>query len=420
MASVFAVLTVVFVAICVVNYQNDVNSLFNDLETSISLASGGQRNGTNIPAKPEGESIAMDGKVSNLGPQQQQDFTPPEIGGQGSFIATPVAVFTVDASNNYTLQNSATTASISDEVLEAAETELSGADDGQGSLKTANLYYKKKTLGNATYVAFADKSSVTPWSSLAITLVITELVTLAIFLCISILFARWAIKPIEKTWKQQEQFIADASHELKTPLTVILANSSILQSHPEKTIAEEENLLESTKNEAQRMQELVCDMLDLQKTGQKNEVMEEVDFSDLVMSKALQFEAVAFEKQVEIDEDVENNIKIQGNEVRLARMVSVLLDNACKYSAKHETVRVTLKKDDGHVVLKVNNLGNVISPEDLEHVFDRFYRADKARSADSGSYGLGLAIAQQIAFDHGGKITCTSNAQNGTTFTVTL
>lgn len=449
-------LTATFVTISVVNYQQNVSNVYSALDSAISRAGEGQNAGPGAgegqnsgagenqagegsipPALPnEGDTTATDrgqtatdagtsleGMVSNLGPQVQgnTDLTPPEIGGKDGESSTPVAVFTIDEGGNWTVNSKATTASLSDDTLAAAKSELDTTTDGQGSLDSANLYYLKKTLGNnISYVAFADKSTVSSWQTLAVTLGVTEVAALAVFFIISVLFARWAVRPVEKAWAQQRQFIADASHELKTPLTVILANSSILKKHPEKTIAQENDLIESTEIEAKRMQELVCDMLDLEKTGQKNEVLEQLNFSELVESKALQFDAVAFEKHVYIETEVEPGVVVKGNETRLNRLVSILLDNACKYSTKNEAVTVALKKQGEKAILTVNNKGPAISEEDLEHIFDRFYRADKARSAESGSYGLGLSIAQQIAFDHSGTLTCDSTAAEGTTFTLTI
>lgn len=417
MASVFVVLTIVFAAILVTDFQQSEATVYNALDSAISQAGSDQKNNApgDVPEKPEG-------MVSELGPQQQdvEGTNPPEIGGQGGGNLTPVAVYSIADGGTLTVDSKSTTASISDDVLDAATDEVVSLDDGQGTLTSANLYYMKKVLGNTTYVAFADKSSASSWQSLAVTLAVTEVVALAAFFVISLIFAKWAVRPVEKAWQQQQQFIADASHELKTPLTVILANNSLIRKHPEKTIAQESDLVESTQTEAERMQELVCEMLDLMKTGQKQEALERLNFSDLVEGRTLQFEAVAFEKQVSIESDIAENIEVNGNEARLNRLVSILLDNACKYSPKDETVQVNLKRVGERAELTVNNKGAAIPAEDLEHIFDRFYRADKARTAESGSYGLGLAIAKQIAYDHSGTITCTSTATTGTTFTVTI
>jgi signal transduction histidine kinase len=148
-----------------------------------------------------------------------------------------------------------------------------------------------------------------------------------------------------------------------------------------------------------------------------------VDFSEIVDSCALEFDAVAFDRGVMLDSNVEEGIHLQGDPEWLGRLAKILIDNATKYARKGTEVKVTLKRTSQHIVLSVNNQGDPIDPEDLPHLFDRFYRSDKARSrgeGEQGGFGLGLAIAKGIAEVHGGTIRATSTKADGTTFTVTL
>lgn len=241
------------------------------------------------------------------------------------------------------------------------------------------------------------------------------------------ILSKWALSPIERAWDQQRRFISDASHELKTPLAVICANSQILQrdaSIPEGS----RRWVESTAEEADHMKGLVEDLLTLARAdeaaaGTTEDALrhDEVDLSSVVDEAALEFDAVAFERGCSIDSEVAGGIVVRGDADQLGRVVRTLLDNATKYAERNSLVRVRLTQAGSHAQLTVANRGPMIRPEDLEHLFDRFYRTDKARSRqETGGYGLGLAIAKSTVEAHGGKIWATSDAAEGTCFHVTL
>ena len=321
------------------------------------------------------------------------------------------------------------TASISQDVLEQAGEQLAGADEGFGSLSDLGLFYVKRQAGGVMYLAFADMGSVSGWRALAATLAVVEVGTLAVFFVISLFFSRWALRPVTRAWTQQRRFVADASHDLKTPLTVILANTSIALEHPERSVASQSQWLESTQHEAEAMQGLVGDLLTLAKmdeeeaaaqSGAARPAFEEVDLSDVIEGEVLQFESVAFERGVRLESQVEPGIELRGNEQRLRRLAGTLIDNACKYVDDGGAVDVALSRSGKQARLAVRNTGAPISPEDLPHVFDRFYRADKARTGGAGGHGLGLAIARAIAEEHGGNLSVASTQAEGTVFTATL
>ena len=171
------------------------------------------------------------------------------------------------------------------------------------------------------------------------------------------------------------------------------------------------------------MQELVNDMLELARpasAAKDSQVPENVDFTDLVENLALQFESVAFEKGVSIECQIEPGVKVQGSRKRLQRLASTLIDNACKYARSDSSVTVKLSKSAKDATLSVHNEGQSIPAEDLPHIFDRFYRTDKARTSDTGGFGLGLAIAREVAREHGGDICAESSQKKGTTFSATI
>lgn len=215
----------------------------------------------------------------------------------------------------------------------------------------------------------------------------------------------------------QNRFIADASHELKTPLTVMIADTNILLAHKDSRVEEQKRWIESIRDEALSMKKLVEDMLFLAKSDAERNVAakEEFDVSDVATDKVLEFEAVAYEKQVELHDEIEPELLMTGDKDEFARLAAVLLDNAVKYAEpvgdEKKQVRVSLKKEGKKLCLSVSNTCTSLSEETIRHAFDRFYRGDATRARTDGSYGLGLSIAAEIVREMHGKIECTY--QNG-------
>lgn len=451
------VLVVAFSAVCYIDYQARVRDVFEALTVTLNQAQSPTinqiekllplvRNGEGNPDSADIAAAAAAVEAADAQAQAQQaqsgessrDQMPiitedtssgtgsVQIGG-GDETITPVAIYLVKDDGVYTALGNYASASISHSMLLEANEEALEADQTAGELKDLGLFYEKRNTSNGTMIAYADVSNANSWHQLAWTLVGVGTLTLVAFLLINIFFSWWALKPVEYAWKQQTQFVADASHELKTPLTVILANMAILRSQPEQTVAEQAQWVDSTQTEAERMQGLVNDMLDLARpknATQSEFTSADVDFTDLVEAEVLQFESVAFERGIIIDTQLEQGLHVWGNQERIQRMVSTLIDNACKYANDDGTVNVTLKATAGtsgkRALLAIRNSGTIIAPEDLPHVFDRFYRADKARTSSTGGYGLGLAIAREIAREHNGDITVASSEDSGTEFTVKL
>lgn len=443
MATVAVVLVVVFTAICVIDYQQSVGRVNAALDAAVmhaggmNMSGGDAGNGTganagvnNTAAGGNGAGDASD--WTDGGPfadgardTGQPGATPPEIGGKrgGSDPFIPVATYSLASDGTLTAVGERTTASIAEDVLAQAAAALVDAPDGSGALDNLGLFYQKRTTNGTTYLAFADMSAASGWQQLALTLAGVGLLALAAFFVISLFFSRWALRPVAHAWEQQRRFVADASHDLKTPLTVILANTSILMEHPERSVASQSQWVESTQHEAECMQELVGDLLLLAQVDEGSTAHRDfdlVDLSDLVEGELLQFESVAFERGITLDGTITAGLTTQGDETRLRRLASTLLDNACKYANDGGSVRITLRRTDKHLELTVHNTGPAISPDDLPHVFDRFFRADKARTSGEGGSGLGLAIARGIAEEHGGTLTVTSSEEEGTTFIATL
>ncbi|HBR30981.1 MAG TPA: hypothetical protein DD733_02745, partial [Clostridiales bacterium] len=209
------------------------------------------------------------------------------------------------------------------------------------------------------------------------------------------------------------------SHELKTPITVISANADILLSNKDSTIKEQLKWVEYIKTESSRMTELVNNLLFLAKTDERKKAESQsiINLSDIATSCILPFESISFEKGKTLESSIMPEVYIKGNENSVKQLVIILTDNAFKYSNDNGVIKVTVFADQDKAVLSVWNTGTPIPPDQLSHIFKRFYRIDKSRSRTEGGYGLGLSIASSIADSHGAKITVQSSDEKGTLFT---
>ncbi len=277
-----------------------------------------------------------------------------------------------------------------------------------GTLKAYGLrfLYTEQT-GSPVYV-FADISSETAtMNHLVVDVLLVGLTAFLTFLLLSIFLSRWAIKPVEKAWSQQQQFIADASHELKTPLTVILTNAELMWDN-ELAPAQQRQCVGNVLDMSRRMRTLTEEMLTLARAENiQQEIMEEQCRLDLILEDAsLSFEALLFEQGLELETELAPDVCIKGNETQLRQLAEILLDNARKY-ALPGVVELKLEKNGMRTcTLSLSNPAEPVSEEELEHLFERFYRIDKARNSD-GSFGLGLSIAEGIVNRHKGNITAT-------------
>ena len=289
-----------------------------------------------------------------------------------------------------------------------------------GILTEYNLRYQRVVTPVAQRIVFVDMSSEqNTLRHLVRTCAMIGAASLLAFFLISLFLARWAVKPVERAWAQQRQFVADASHELKTPLTVILTNAELLRELGGDKDSRAQ-FSESILSMANQMRGLVESLLELARvdSGTIKTAASRLDFSGLVSDTLLPFEPLYFERELEIQSDIESNIKVNGSGSHLRQVTEILLDNAMKYSAAPAAVEVALKRHGPHCRLSVSNPCEPIPSEELNNFFKRFYRMDKARSLNH-SYGLGLAIAESIVKEHKGRIWAES--KNGTiTFYVEL
>ena len=280
----------------------------------------------------------------------------------------------------------------------------------EGTVSGYHLRYLRQDNGLYEKLAFVDMSmEQAVLRRMMGSYLVIALAALALLLGVSVLLSHWATRPVEKAWKQQRQFLSDASHVLKTPLTVILSNAELLEQTelPDKPARWTDNIL----SEAGRMRSLVEEMLTLARADNmvRTAVMAEVSLSDVAADCALAFEPVAFEAGKPLEYQIADGTLVLGDGDKLRQLISILLDNAIKYGADGGTITLSLQKTDRQARLTVSNPGDPIPPEQLGRLFERFYRADVSRGEKSG-FGLGLPIARTIAEEHKGTLRAESDA----------
>ncbi len=238
------------------------------------------------------------------------------------------------------------------------------------------------------------------------------------FLLLSVILSRqltvWLVKPVEEAFEKQKTFIADASHELKTPLAIIMASNDALKSKNPNS-----SYTSNIEQEALRMNDLIKHLLDMAELEEQRLVLTDVNLSQLVELTALTYESMMFEQGFTLETEIEDSLHFSCDEDKIKQVLMILMDNAMKYGQKGTPIRITLHQKKHNIVLCVQNQGETIPLDKQEKIFDRFYKADASRNRDDQHYGLGLAIAKSIVEKHHGSISLESK-DHTTTFTIVL
>lgn len=298
-----------------------------------------------------------------------------------------------------------------EELIEIAqEIRQKGSSSGQRE----QLLFRVVQKDGYLLVAFMDNTvSDSSMQTLLRNFLIVGGAAIVVMFVVSLFLSRRIIRPLEENDQKQKQFISDASHELKTPVAVIGTNAEMLARE-----LGENAWLSNIRYENERMGELVKQLLELSRAGSADAPMEAVDFSRIVTGEVLAFESLAYERSLTIRSRIEGGVHLTGNSSRLTQLVSILLDNAIRHTTGSE-IEVSLRSHLHSAELSVVNDGSEIPPAQLERLFDRFYRADEARTDDGHHYGLGLSIAKAVAEQHGGRIKAAC-ADGRVRFTVSL
>jgi signal transduction histidine kinase len=253
-------------------------------------------------------------------------------------------------------------------------------------------------------------------SYLLISSVIGAVSMIVVFILLSI-FSKKAIAPVVESMEKQKQFITDAGHEIKTPLAIISANTDVLE-----ITSGANEWTESIRNQTNRLTDLVKRLISLSKMDEEKVqlVFGEFCVSDAVWESAAPFETLAESKGRHLEVNIQPDITMNGDISSIRQLVSILLDNAVKHSSEGGSIKLSLSKTNKHVKLEVYNTADNISKEDLDKLFDRFYRADSSRSRETGGYGIGLSIAKAIVEAHKGKIAASTEDGKSISFTALL
>ena len=305
---------------------------------------------------------------------------------------------------------------VSAEQLAVYTRELSGNTHFSGKLDS--LIYIKKTSPPQKLIFFTDTQELmeNTWHMIFRSIIIGIFVIFFLFL-LSVALSHWLTSPVVQTLESQKQFISDASHELKTPLTVISSNADLLEKEIGTNIR-----LKYIRQETTRMSHLVQEMLTLVRMDNHKSVYRaKVSFSlsRTLMGIVLPFESVAFEHGIFLNTQIEENLNFYGREEEFQQLLSILIDNAIRYTPAKGTITVAAGQQHRKIYISVANTGEPIPPQIQEKIFDRFFRADESRENQEGHYGLGLAIAHSIVTQYHGKISV--NCKDGiTTFQIVL
>ena len=335
-------------------------------------------------------------------------------------LTTPVMCVIIDADGEMTVSRN-DIFFIADEDAETLVKAAEAEGGSKGILNDYKIRFMKKTLEDGrTAMAFADIStSMTLLSNQLVRSIWISLGVTAAMFVLSLFISKWAVHPVETALRNQKRFVADASHELKTPLAVIISNTDMVLKS-EGIDGKNKRRLDNVKAESARMKELVQELIDLARGDSTDDkpAMEEIDLSSLISDDLLSWDPVAYDAGRSISDDIEEGICVKGNRDKLKQLLGILIDNAIKYSDEGSEIKVSLKKSDKKAVLSVKDQGKALTEEEKARVFDRFYRADESRESTSG-YGLGLSIAAQIAALHKGRIYVdTKTSKDGKEFNI--
>lgn len=331
-------------------------------------------------------------------------------------IFMDLEVYTIEFDENDTITN--ITSHTEDDTVDSKVAIIAKniiCSSNKDTIKVGNLYFDdySYSFGHNSLTLIDNTLTKERLQKTLLTSLLIFIILEAIIIYVSKKLTNWMIKPAVEALDKQKQFITDASHELKTPLSVILASSEALESDFQ------EKWIDNIKNETERMNKLITNLLDLAKLENLStkETYALNDLSKLIEISTLTFEGLMYEKKIELKTDIEKNISFNCNSDEVKQLSSILLDNAIKHSEQSGEIKVTLKTIKNDIIFKVMNKGTPIPQGQEEKIFERFYRVDEARSRQENRYGLGLAIAKNIVLNHNGTIS--ANSDNGyTTFKV--
>ncbi len=377
-----------------------------NISNSLNIVSNNNGDKNPIEKPVEQAPTTQDNEPSNQEPPDKKE--PSRIDENTKFMDSVIYTILIDENNNIKeIINHSNDNKNEKEIKQIANKILK--NNKKKSKYIGNLYLNdysySYTENNSLVIIDNARTKKTLTTSLISSIVIFILIEIIIYL-ISRKITAWITVPVKDSFEKQKQFIEDASHELKTPLSVIIASTEALEDNPKET-----KWLNNIKNESARMSNLIKDLLDLASSEKKETYSyKEGNLSKLIELSVLTFEGKAFEKNIKLKYNIDKNIEMKMDENSIRQLIEILLDNAIKHSKDKETIKITLTENNNEITLKVINKGEGIPKGEEEKIFERFYRVDKSRNRKENRYGLGLAIAKNIVINHSGTIKAISNA----------
>lgn len=331
----------------------------------------------------------------------------------------------INLDHNLNVINIITPYNVDKDILVELAVNILSKESSSGVIKIENtdFAYFKSLDGKINRIALINKSpQQNLLKNLLKTFFITGFISLIILFTISYYLAYKTIAPIKEVFEKQKQFIADASHELRTPIAIIKTNLALVSSNKDKTIESQGKWMNYIDLQTDRMSHLIDDMLSLAKLDEDKKVLnlQPININKILENLLMSFEAVFFENKIELQNNLKDNFFINGDLEEIKKLFNILMDNAIKHTFPNGTITITSSKLKSKMEIIITNTGEGIPDKDLEKIFERFYRSDESRQRKTGGYGLGLAIANAIVTSHKGKIYARSNAGKDTSFIVEL
>lgn len=379
------------------------NNRMNQIPPDMKTADGSEKN-TEPPEKPQGEAPKENMPPSNDMRPDGGESIMREYGGNVLKIETDksgtLLSWTSERDDGYTDESVR-------EILLSLQTSSKEFDYKDG------FYFVRHTTPDGLAYALLDySSSALNFRRTFVWALIGAAEAWILLLLFSFKLSSLLVRPVQEAFDKQTQFISDASHELKTPVAVIQANADLLLKE-----SGENKWLDYIIVETHRMDKLVKELLFLSNMKKTRLNMVNLNFSRLIEGVVLPYEALSYERGRVIETEIKDDISVRGDESELEKLISILLSNAVKYSYENTKITLSLSSHHHTAVLKVRNEGIGIRREDRKRIFERFYRADSARSRDDDSYGLGLAMASTIAANHDAKLYVDSEWEKWAEFT---
>lgn len=424
MISIMVVLTIILGTINVLNYRGVVEDADNILQ--ILADNDGkfpeQKSPEEDSKSPESHKSAAENESDNLSASGVQQEPPLDEPGKNRTMSPELPfesryfIVTLDSDGNVTDTDTGKIAAVDTDTAEEYAEKVWEHTKTHGFL--SSYRYIKTEEDGSTQIIFLDCTrSMNTFEAFLATSLAVAVAGMAAFLILVIVLSKKIVRPVSEAYEKQKRFITDAGHEIKTPLTVIDADTEVLEME-----CGENEWLSDIRKQTVKLKDLTNSLIYLSKMEESRDEVQKIDFpiSDLVEETAGSFEALAVTQNKTFDLEVEPMLTYCGEEKSIQRLVSILLDNALKYSPEGGKISVKFGKAGKNLQLRVYNTAEHVDQKNISHMFDRFYRFDESRNSETGGYGIGLSIARAIVESHKGKITAKSEDGKSMCMTVVL